>query len=265
MKPILLTAVAVLLAFGSLRASVIITNGLTHRHELRGSANEQGQILIKNVGTTPERIVIYLKDLLVDCENEDLNIAPPGTLPRSNYSFIRLGARERLLAPGEEFPLRYDISPSPDKKFIGSYWSLMMVEVQSPIDTNRLDKGVKVSSNIRYAIQIITDFSSDEEVEINFDDVAFNGNEEEKVLDVKLSNQSIKLVLPRLKLEIYDDKGDLIFEEKSAIKKLYPGQCRRFQVPVNDLPPGQFQAVLVADCGESDLFGMTINLAVDEE
>ncbi len=244
-------------------ASVVVTNGLTHKHQVQSSATEKGIVILKNIGTNPERILVYFNDLKVGCNSEQLDVAEPGSLERSNSSWIKVGLQERLLQPGEEYPLQYNIK-TPDSRLEGTYWSLLMIEVKKPIDTASNSYGVKVNSNIRYAVQIITDFGTQEATNVSFNNVELAATSQGKSLIIQLSNNCNKLVIPSVKLEIYDSNGELLFEKKADTKKLYPTQCRNFALPVNELPLGKYQAVLVADCGQAEYFGMTLNLEVDE-
>lgn len=263
MKSHILSIAILLFSALSLNASVLVTNGLTHRHDLQGVTDETGYIVLKNIGDVPERILVYFKDLEVGCE-EPTKYADPGTSERSNYQWIKVGIEERILQPGEEFPMRYQISV-PQKKQIGSFWSLIMIEVKKPIDTTQLDYGVRVSSNIRYAVQIITDFPTEVATNVEFNAVDLKKDQVMgKVVSVTLENFGLLVLVPEVKIEVYDNNGELILQKTADTKKLYPGQCREFQVPIEGLPVGKYQGVLVADCGEADLFGMTLNLEVDD-
>jgi hypothetical protein len=255
--------VLLLLSALSLNASVLVTNGLTHRHDLQGVDKETGYIVLKNIGDEPERVLVYFKDLDVACE-EQTQYVDPGTTERSNYKWLKVGIEERILQPGEEFPMRYEITV-PKKMHTGSYWSLIMVEVKKPIDTTQLEYGVRVSSNVRYAIQIITDFPTQIPTNVEFKAVELLEHDiMGKVVNVTLENFGETVLVPEVKIEVYDNNGELILQKVADTKKLYPTQCREFQVPIKDLPVGSYQGVLVADCGEADLFGMTLNLEVDD-
>lgn len=263
MKTTFLSIAIILLSTLGLSASVLVTNGLTHRHDLQGVDSETGYIVLKNIGDDAERVLIYFKDLEVGCEGQ-AQYVDPGTTERSNYNWIKVGIEERILQPGEEFPLRYQINV-PKKPHTGSFWSLIMVEVKKPIDTTQLDYGVRVSSNVRYAIQIITDFPTITPTNVEFKAVSLMEDEVMgKVVNVILENFGEKVLVPEVKIEIYDNNGELILQKSADTKKLYPDQCRDFQVPIEGLPIGKYQGVLVADCGAADLFGMTLNLEVDD-
>lgn len=244
-------------------ASVVITNGLTHSFDMVSGNSQKGYIMLQNVSKKPQRVVVYKNDLSVGCEGDGLAIEEPASTERSNVSWIELSMEERTLAPGEKYSLTYEVQ-APAKNLTGSYWGLLMVEVKKPIDTLSSRKGVSISSNIRYAVQIITNFTSSKTTDVQFADVGYAEETQSRKLNIRLFNNSERLVSPDVKIEVYDDNGEIIYYKKADSKKLYPEQCRNFIVPIEDIPSGKYQAVIVADCGESDLFGMTLNLEVDE-
>lgn len=263
MKKVICLLILLCLWCSSAQASVVVTNGLTHRYDMAASSSQKGYVTLQNVSDKPQRVLVYKNDLRVSCESEQLDVAEAGSIDRSNAEWIKLALEERVLAPGEKYSLTYNID-APDKKLSGTYWSLLMVEVKKPIDTASVNRGVQVTSNVRYAVQVITNFKTDIPADVKFGDVQLNDGSRGKELNVRLNNNSDRLMQPILKLEVYDSNGEIIYSKSADTKKLYPSQCRTFMLPVDDVPAGNYQAVLVADCGETDLFGMTLNLDVNE-
>lgn len=257
-------ALAMLLAYAGVSyASIVVTNGLTHSFDITPSGSQKGYIMLQNVGDEAQRVVVYKNELEVDCSPEGLSVKESSDHERSNSSWIDLGMEERILAPGEKYSMVYEVK-APDKPLAGSYWSLIMVEVKKPIDTAAVKSGMRVSSNIRYAIQIVTNLYTDVTTDVQFKAVDYVESAQGKALRVKLSNVGERLVNPKLKLEVYNENGEVVFTKTAESKKLYPKQCRDFDVLIEGVSSGKYQAVLIADCGESDLFGMTINLDVSE-
>jgi hypothetical protein len=248
----------------SLSAGIIVTNGLTHEHSVVGGQLETGVVDIRNLSRTPQRVIFYISELSVSCKGETFQPSDTGNVKRSNAAWVSLSANERLLAPGEEFSLSYEIK-TPEGERRGSFWSLLMVEEQPLIDTSSSRVGMRISSNVRYAVQLVTSFTSeDETIEVSFENVELQKEGDRKALAVKLFNSSQKMVKPIVRMEIYNKGGDLVMENISDKRKLYPDQCRTYYVALEDLELGDYQAVLVADCGNQDVFGLTVNLRVDE-
>jgi hypothetical protein len=248
---------------GSAGATIVVSNGLTHEHDLTKGGSDQGFIEIRNAGDRPSRVIFYLQDMAADCKEQAIQPTDTGMVTRSNARWMQLGAVERLLAPGERYSLLYEIN-APNEDLKGSYWSLLMVEEKPLIDTTQTRYGLNISSNVRYGIQIITTFPSSEEVQVNFESVELQEENGNKALAVKLFNESAKMVKPQVKMEVYNKAGELLFTETTKAKKLYPNQCRTFYLKTENLEIGVYQAVLVADCGNQDVFGLTVNLNVDE-
>lgn len=253
-----------LIAIGvTAQATIVVTNGLTHEHDLSRGGSDQGFIEIRNAGDKPSRVIFYLQDMAADCNEQAIQPTDTGMVTRSNSKWMQLGSVERLLAPGERYSLQYQIN-APNEDLKGSYWSLLMVEEKPLIDTTQNRYGLNISSNVRYGIQIITTFPSSEEVQVNFENVELQEENGNKALAVKLFNESAKMVKPQVKMEVYNKAGDLLFTEVTKAKKLYPNQCRTFYLKTEKLELGIYQVVLVADCGNQDVFGLTVNLNVDE-
>lgn len=242
---------------------ITITNGLTHEHLVSKNEQQTGIVEIQNIGKTVQRVLFYLNDFQVDCKDEIFQPTDTGVAERSNSTWVTLSATERLLGPGEKYTLKYDIKV-PNKSLKGSFWSLLMVEEKPVIDTNRTKIGVHISSNIRYAVQLVTSFSDEEEVSVSFENVELQEENGLRALAVKLFNESSTMVRPVVKMEIYNELGDLIMEQRAKDRKLYPAQCRTYYIPTEGIAIGKYQAVLVADCGNGDVFGLTVNLNVDE-
>lgn len=251
----------------TLSASVLVTNGLTHIHEVSRGQKLTGEVSLKNVGKSDQRVLIYFKDLKVGCDTLSLNLKEPGTQERSNANWISTAYEEVVIKPGDEFPLKYKIDVPQNGLGEGTFWSALMVEVKNPIDTNQNEKGLHISSNIRYAIQLITNLSTNAEAQIDFFDVNLTDNEQKegKALTVRLNNSSIKLLRLELKLELYNTSGEMVYSNDGEKRKLYPGQCKDFTLPLKEVPSGTYQAVLIADCGASGLFGTTVDLQLNSD
>lgn len=258
-----LTGLCLFLILGGLNASISVTNGLTHEHIVSQNEMQTGLVEIMNIGKSVQRVLFYLSDFPADCKGEVFQPADTGSVVRTNSPWITLSASERMIAPGEKYTLKYEIK-TPNKLLKGSFWSLLMIEEQPLIDTADTRIGVKISSNLRYAVQLITSFEDDESVKVSFENVELQFIENEKMLAVKLFNECNKMLKPIVKMEVYNEAGELILEERAKDRKLYPSQCRTYYIPSGNLEPGKYQAVLVADCGNRDLFGLTVNLNVDE-
>lgn len=211
--------------------AIVVTSGLTEEFRIAKGQNVNGRVVVKNTGKTFETAFFYFKDIVVGCESEAFNTTESGTTTSSNSNWIQLAVEERNLAPGEEFSLAYEVKIPRTVKG-GTYYSVLMVEEKAPIDTTTQQFGISVKTNIRYGVQIITTVEGDEEPNLSFEKVEVNPGDTSLTMNILLKNLSTELVRPSLKVEIYSETGDIIDVRNAQTSKLYPGQCKSFEIPL---------------------------------
>lgn len=241
---------------------MVILNGLTHIHTLTdATVKVQGVVRVKNEGDQESRILVYRQDLLPACGQA---VVYPGTGShgRSLGDRLKTNVDEKLIGAGQEYEVRYSIETEKQKTEPGTYWEVVMVEVAEPV-RDEPKNGVQVNSKVRYAIQIIVDVGSFEGPRLSFEDVSFEKiSERQSFLKVTLKNNSIFGSRALVSLEIYDKNGDKLKTTEPGTRMVYPGYCNIFEIPVNDLSPGKYDCVIIADTGK-DLFGSNISVQVE--
>lgn len=250
----------VLLALGTQfsSAKVVVLSGLTNTHGTDVGSQISGEVQLKNIGDTEERILVYLNDLVQDCHSQ-ASYQPAGTHSRSLGNWIELSTSEKVLAANEEYTLKYNITVPDDQELSGSYWSLIMIEIAEPIKEDNLEYGIAMNSKIRYGIQVITDIGSSDAVDLQFSTVRLEKTEEGHVVIATAENLSEYLVTPTVVLELFDNKGGTVVKSEVPFKKVYPGSCKEFEVPIQKIKKGNYDALLVADYGK-DLYGTNLQL-----
>lgn len=245
----------------SLRASVLIVNGLSHAHTLnQTNGKAQGTIRVKNEGAKASRILIYRQDMIAACEQQ-VQYVQPGSQPRSLGNALKTNVDERTIAPAEEYDIRYSVEP--DKSLpSGTYWQVVMVEVAEPV-REQPKNGVQVDSKVRYAIQVIVDVGNFEGPQLSYEKVAYEKvSDQLSLLKVTLKNNSGFGARTNVIVEIYDSNGNKLKTTEPNSRMLYPGFCSTFDVAISDLPKGKYDCVIIADT-KKDLFGSNIALQVE--
>lgn len=257
-----ITLVFTLLLSVHLRASVVILNGLTHFHTLTNTDTRvQGTVRIKNESDKDSRILIYSQDLLPECGKPAL-YAETGSHSRSLGNGLKTNVDEKVIGANEEYELRYTIEKVKEGSEPGTYWEMIMVEVAEPV-RDELKKGVQINSKVRYAIQIIVNIGDFEGPVLSFENISFEKvSARQSFLKVLLKNNSTFGSRTQVVLEIYDKKGDKLKTSEPSTRMVYPGYCNIFEIPVNDLPSGKYDCVIIADTGK-DLFGSNISVEVE--
>lgn len=245
-----------------LHASVIIVNGLTHVHSLKDAAAiEQGVIRVKNEGAKDSRILVYRQDLILACDQASTYLAP-GSHSRSLGNGLKTNIDERNIAANEAYEVRYTIELDKAKAETGSYWEVIMIEVGEPVHEEPKN-GVQVNSKVRYAIQVIVDVGTFEGPKLTYEKAGYDKVAvKQGMLRVTLKNNGRFGARTNLILEVYDSSGNKLKNTEPNTRMLYPGNCSTFEIPVNDLPAGKYDCVIIADTGK-DLFGSNISLQVE--
>jgi len=238
------------LSFQASNAGVVILNGLTHVHQSASGQLITGVIRMKNTDAREQRVIIYFNDLFQECGKGTVLTADM-THKNSIKNWLTTNVNEHVFKANEEYELIYTINVPNDVEIDGSFWGILMVEVEKPIKEDELEYGVKLESKIRYGIQIIADINKRTPSELEFYDIKIEEPDGNKLINVDLKNLGTFYVEPTLVLEVFNDKGEQQKKEEVKFKKVYPNSCKAFTLDISDLPKGAYTAVLVADYGEN--------------
>ncbi|NEW78901.1 MAG: hypothetical protein GZ086_05635 [Gelidibacter sp.] len=238
------------LSFQVSNAGIVVLNGLTHVHQSASGQLITGVIKLKNTDEKEQRVIIYFNDLLQECGKETV-LTAEATHKNSIKNWLSTNVNEHVFQANEEYELIYTINVPNDVAFDGSYWGILMVEIEKPIKEDELEYGVKLESKVRYAIQIIADINEVTPSELEFYDIKIEESDGNKILNVELKNLGAFYVEPTLILEVFNANGEQQKKEEVKFKKVYPNSCKGFTLDISGLPKGAYTAVLVADYGEN--------------
>ena len=83
------------------------------------------------------------------------------------------------------------------------------------------------------------------------------------VLLVDVENVGERLLRPFVWAELYDSEGMVVGTFEGDRFRTYPGTSVRYRIDVSDVPEGSYKALVVADCGEEDAFGIQYSITID--
>ncbi|SRR6056297_159682 len=245
----------------SLQARIVVTNGLSHQHDLSNLDNDRGVIRLKNMGKEEQRVRIYLSDLFMDCD-KGTTFVSAGEALRSNADWITISSVEEVVSPDESVEIQYVIKKPSSVAQNGSFWSFIMVENVPEIDTSNVEGGVKLNTNFRYAVQIISDIGG-EDGDIGFDSVYYAPESSELVLH--MTNPSTRLIRATFELEMFNSKGEQLKFQGDTPVKLYPGLCRKVKLPLDaEERTGLFEGNVIVRTNNFGLFGYRLKMDLDE-
>lgn len=245
-------------------AGIVILNGLTHQHDVAPGQTYRGEIEIQNTVDTEQAVRLYQRDYTFNYTGEAF-YNEPGSLDRSNSDWIDLSPTYLILKPKEKRLISYEVKTPSDNSLVGTYWSVIMVEGEAPVDTSSLQNGLSIQTQLRYAIQMVTTFNAPGERNLTFFDVNMVNEEGERMLMIDIENKGEFLFRPDVSVELFNENGQSQGVFIASQKRLYPDTSARFFVNVDDIGTGNYQSLLLADCGGEDIFGINIDLEITDD
>lgn len=251
----------------TVQANVIILNGLTHVHTSEKGKEVRGEIVLQNLNkVNAQRVSIYLQDIVQSCDGETL-YSNSGSHPRSLGNWITFNTSEKVLSPNEKFVITYVINIPEEINVenvdFGSFWSALMIDVDKPISEDN-QYGVQINSKIRYGVQIIANVGDRVNSEIQFENVEIvKKSTDIYSVNATVRNNGLYLVQPTLILELFDKNGESIKKVEALFKKVYPMNCKGFEIVLENVPAGDYDAVIVADYG-GDIYGTNISISINK-
>ena len=242
-------------------SNVVVLNGLTHVHKSASGNTISGVIKLKNTNNTEQRIIIYFNNLFQKCGAETI-LTDKSTHNRSIGKWFSTNVNERVLKPNEQYELVYTIKVPNDSTLNGSYWGVLMVEIEKPIKEDQLEYGVKLQSKIRYGIQLIVDVNTPTPSELDFFNIKINKSGKSNIINVDVQNNGIYYVKATLVLEVFDENGKQVKKQEVKFKKIYPASCKAYSIDISDLPKGTYSASLVADYGGGDMYATDLEFEI---
>lgn len=260
--------ILVLLLFGitnTLSAGIVVVNGLSHTHDLQGGEMDQGVLLVRNNGSLAENIVIYQKDFSFNYKGESF-YDDPGTRFRSNANWLILNPISFTIQPQEEIEVVYEIRVPKSDTLKGTYWSMIMIEPAVELDTSTEELSVSIRTVLRYAVQIISTISPENEVlrsNLNFLNVELNTEGPSPRILVDVENTGELLLKTEMVIQIFKFDGTLLGTFKSRRARTYPGTSKRYVIEIPELEKGEYNSTLVADSQNDEMLGVEVPFVIN--
>ena len=262
----ILLFLALIFQFSSLHAGIVILNGLTHNYKVENGQVYKGKIAIENTKNSPQSVKIFLQDFSYNAEGS-IFYSRTDSHEKSNSAWIKLNTNLVTLKAKEKTEIFYEITVPKTVVKEGSYWSVVIVEPVDDIKPSDTRDGVNISSIVRYAIQIITDFDAEKaKPELKFESVKIEKEEGRKVVKIAIANTGNLYCKPTTKLEIYNRKtGDKIGSFSSPAMGLLPSNSKSFHIDISKVPPEKYNAVIIATDEEENAFALNVELEVKND
>ncbi len=244
--------------------SIVVINGLTHIHQASEGEVIRGIIEVQNTGFETKAVRVYQKDYLFSHKGE-VYYNEPGSNIRSNAAWVDFSPAYLELAPQQKTVINYEITIPTGQELSGSYWSILMIEGILPISPELPKGGVNISTIMRYAIQLATNIGETGTNNLEFIEAKLDKIDGNTVGSIAVVNSGERLLTPEVSIELFNEVGESISIVKATKKKIYPGTSTRFYLELADLPKGKYEAVILADCSEEDVFGLNLSLSLGDD
>ncbi len=260
MKKILLI-IALCLFVNLTYSSVIVTNGLTHIYSGISGTQIQGEIILLNNSDEEQTVSFSLHEAIFSCTG-DRTFSTTQSHLKSSLKWFDGSLMDKVLKSREQYSYKFIINIPKDQTLRGTFWNMLMVDIEKPIKKEKLAKNIGLNTKMRYAIALITNVNSLDEVSLDFQKVDIDKTTDNKNLIVKIANQNSFIEGVKLSLEVYDSEGENIFQKTTKRGLVFPGFCKDYTINISELPKGNYTCLLVADSREK-FIGTNVSLAID--
>lgn len=256
---ILLPALLLAILLSARAEAALLLNGeLTHEYTTAPGQQLSGMVEVQNNGAQAIELLVTQADS-----------APDGSTshhPRSNRSWVYLTQDRLLLQPGTTEQISYTIAV-PAGKGSGTYWSGINIEPVTaesqtpPAQPGQVTVGVK--QKVRYSVSLLTHIGQGAGKVVFGKPTLQNTQGGDKLLQLNLANQGIFHSRPELSMEVFDQNGRTLGTWHGNKRGLFPGVSKTFEIPLHNLAPGQYKALLMAeDANSGRTFGADMQLNI---
>jgi hypothetical protein len=263
----LLVLLAVWLVAPGVRAQGVGIDGdLTREDTVAAGETAGGSVILRNNSAKPQSVKVYQTDYMFFADGRVL-YGEPGSTPRSNAKWLTISLHELVVPPNASATVTYTVQAPADPHLLGTYWSMLMFELV-PEDvlvppTSGQGRGVGIRQITRYAVQIATHVGTGGRSELKFaDQELVKGADGVYSLRVDLENTGERWLRPSIWMEVFSATGQSLGRFQGAQVRLYPGCSAREDVKLSALAPGDYRALVVADNGDENVFGIQYELTI---
>ncbi|MFZ4931956.1 hypothetical protein [Chryseobacterium sp. Mn2064] len=262
----ILLLITLILQFSFLHAGIVILNGLTHSYKIENGKVYKGKVAIENTGNNPQSVKLYLQDFSYNADGTT-QYATLQTNKRTNGEWIKFNTNLITLKGKEKTEVFYEITVPNQITDPGSYWSVIIVEPVEDIKPSDNKPGVSITSIVRYAIQVITDYEGDKaKPDLKFESVKVEKEEGKQTAKIAIANNGNLYCKPTATIEIYNRKtGVKVGTFSSITMGLLPSTSKTFYIDISKVPPDKYKATIMATDEEENAFALNVELEVKND
>lgn len=255
-----------IIQFTSLQASIVVLNGLTHFYKVENGQVYKGKVTLQNTGNTVQSVKIFLQDFSYHSDGTTYYTAPH-TNEKSNTDWIKLNTNLVSLKAKEKTEVYFEINVPAKIAQSGTYWSVIIVEPVDDIKPSNDSQGISITSIVRYAIQVITDFDTENtKPSLKFESVKVEKEGQQRNVKIGIANNGNLFCRPTANIEIYNRKtGEKVGTFSSMTMALLPNTSKSFDIDISKIPPDKYNAVIIATDEDENAFALNVELEVKND
>jgi len=262
-------------AVGDLGASALptVVSNFVERFNLNPGEEVTGMLVLEGTGERKQTLSLRVRDMIQVAGEKQYRTA--GTFERSNASWITGLPSQVTLEPGERLSLPYRLKmPATQRSDAsGTYYSIILIEPVAVDPFVEEDDGsyraatettFVLKQRLRYGIQIISETTESGSVALNFVNPALDSKAEGVNLRATLEHRGAQGVRVNVSLELFDSEGNLVSTVmKDDDQYIYPQSSQVINLDLGSVAAGTYDAILIADAGPDNVFGVRYNLEVE--
>lgn len=252
-----------------LHTQVSLASPLTFEKTAEIQEIYQGTLELKNNGKEENGVRIYKRDYIFFADGSVI-YGEPGLLSRSNANWITVSPSQLQIPSMETAFIHFSVQVPDVENLVGTYWSVIMIENLPKTDPNttsteRKEGHVGLQQILRYAIQIVTHIGDTGKRELKIINAKLEKTEDKKHLKIDIENTGERALRALFSAEIYDSKGNHLTTITGDRKRTYPGTSVNFTADLTELSHGEYNILVILDCGGDDVFGASLTLLIKDE
>jgi len=253
------------LIFGhGLQGGIRIIGDMTHEKELKPGEEFRGMFVLYNNGDSIEKAKLYQTDYVFYSDGTN-HYGEPGLIARSNADWVQFSPKSVVIPPRERVTVQFRVQVPAIDILNGTYWSILMVEgvTENLSEILENEDEIAVRTIMRYGVQMVTHIRDTGIKKMTFLNSNLIKEVSETLFYVDLENIGERWLRPMVWVEIFSIEGQFFGKYHTHQRRVYPGTSIRHSFDLSDVPDGEYKALVVADCGGDDLFGIQYKLQIE--
>jgi len=236
---------------GAAQVSLVVSP-IRGEHQLEPGASETNVIQVRNEGSKPARIKVYLEDWQLDPQG-NIIYSRAGKNPHSCSAWMQLNPTDFRLDPGSR-EVRYTLTVPPGGVRPGTYWTAIIFE--SLPATEGAPLGRKMGVHGRIGV-VVYETVGHPEVKPAFEDFQVHPAKQKLTFKLTLANTGVGFYrLKKSWIILKNSQGQEVSRIEVPDIPVLPATNRQLEFSKDlTLPPGDYLAEAVLDVGRPSLLG----------